>query len=1304
MPVFFNVSWRDLKYPAGLNVAYLQTAYVYFSEVLVNVSSVAIIFAPLGISINGINAFSDPLVPGVLEKAQLYSLEKYDKVISLIGKSANLENFIALLRILEENNIPFSLYGFSHGVLNISANLHGVIVYSANGMPIVVNGDILKKYIPQPLNIIEFVWVACHIEDTYLKYGEESFASFFEKAKFFRIYGRGETKLPQAVIDLFDSVLSEDFETYKVPVAIIENGILKEGVFEIIVEKTVEEVELYTNCSFGKLGSSDVRIFRRTVITVKAIVKKEKFKNSFGTLKKSYKGIKKKKMIIPLYHRNLRSSVRKSVRSYGNQLSSAFFDSTIRDFKRMVDRTVWSKNEIRALVLSYFVSARMALGEYLKKIIARVIPPKIKTIFGERDNPLYILLVKIAYGLVNRALGMVSVFLNWLVRKEVFIKAVGIFLKAVNEGLTIQKALIILMLYKFLSVVNILLYKLQKSIDWFIEIASSILGLPVSIKNAIKKVFLGQIAFQARIVRGLYVYLEEQIKTIATEFGKTVVGKVLLHLKKVIEEALNNLGEETVLFVIRVCILLIMLANSVFALSGKDRWLIKLSEILGAIVNKILLILSRFSPRILSAVLAFLLPYMLFTSIRASKSDENSSLSSRMLKKIHARTHSHWNSLTHSDFISLVSFDSKDGESLHKALASFSKRAFRVEVQQSFFSTWADIYILPVTYGVQDEALKVVIFEENGIKVTLEDVARYLMNENIDENKRRIIESKSFDQIKEALIEIARKYMKRGGGTRQAFDGASLLKSENGWYIDQKVVTLDSGKVLRRLLFIKRGNEAWFDGIRIDLIEKKGGRYVSIRYVKWDGLVALVRTLDEPVVRNDGKIGWQPGLLIDFFVARKCRIDVKALNYLRRGLSVDYYKDGIIIGEYRYVGSVIIPKYLVGGEYKISRGSVNSLKITELWILTRDTSSRKKALTKAVEKVLERVWGAAYDGWAKTRIHYIDVNSREGRKYLSVYDFLLNLYKHADKSLDLHELISVTGNTIYLNEKALLVMTYDKIALDEIIFLNKQLWGKELPKQLTSDRISEYMKRVVGADFNKAISTVEAYARAKDLMIKWIKRGDIDSYIFIRFGSQLQDLSDNIHVRAFLCFRNLSTDEYVIIARHRLGWFNEKMGKMIKRVVLPVHRGIISRVANIYREMKGEEREGPLFDTINHIIKEFGENVYMPEWINESTYLNGKANIEKLIRLQRQDGINAITVKDVRAAIEKKLNEKDGERKILDSIKNKFIHNNLQLAIMVIISTISTSIGAFIAYRLLEKLGSIAHKLHNIGSPRLGIV
>ncbi|MHA1609079.1 MAG: hypothetical protein ACTSUJ_03600 [Candidatus Njordarchaeales archaeon] len=51
------MGWRGLKCPAGFHVAHLQTVYVYFSEVLVNASGVAVIFAPLGISISGIDAF-----------------------------------------------------------------------------------------------------------------------------------------------------------------------------------------------------------------------------------------------------------------------------------------------------------------------------------------------------------------------------------------------------------------------------------------------------------------------------------------------------------------------------------------------------------------------------------------------------------------------------------------------------------------------------------------------------------------------------------------------------------------------------------------------------------------------------------------------------------------------------------------------------------------------------------------------------------------------------------------------------------------------------------------------------------------------------------------------------------------------------------------------------------------------------------------------------------------------------------------------------------------------------------------------
>ena len=225
----------------------------------------------------------------------------------------------------------------------------------------------------------------------------------------------------------------------------------------------------------------------------------------------------------------------------------------------------------------------------------------------------------------------------------------------------------------------------------------------------------------------------------------------------------------------------------------------------------------------------------------------------------------------------------------------------------------------------------------------------------------------------------------------------------------------------------------------------------------------------------------------------------------------------------------------------------------------------------------------------------------------------------------------------------------------------------------------------------------------RNLAIRGIQDSDIDKLAFLRFGSEIQDIHD-FNVKVFLCARNIGTDEYVITVRRT---FKDLYGKISggKILRLPVHRGIIARIKKLYEKVYGKSSDKiPNVEKIYRIVKEFGDNIYMPEWVNEEEYLNGKANVKEILTIQKQKGINAVTVSEVEDCVKKEKRRRKGEEKIMENAEFRIVEGGLgNLMGMVILSVISTSVGAYIMYRLLDESPYVADVLHEIGAKEWGI-
>ena len=272
-PVLFNITGGDLSYPSGVDFTKVDEVYRVLDSFLFNVSSVSIVFAPVGIEFENRRILDDPLFGLVFERAQLYALNRSDVVVPLLGESASLETLIALVKFFEERHIFYSLYIFAHGFLSNSS--HGVVMYSNGGVAL-VNAVVLRNFtgLYAASFIDEFLIVSCYAQDSLEVFGDEAFSSFFSAASTFLVYGEEATFIPQEVIDLFDSVIQPHVVINSYPVAIAENGTVYEGELLIITNVTVETVTVETFAQFGFSKSFTSRSIKRTSTKVSAVTKK----------------------------------------------------------------------------------------------------------------------------------------------------------------------------------------------------------------------------------------------------------------------------------------------------------------------------------------------------------------------------------------------------------------------------------------------------------------------------------------------------------------------------------------------------------------------------------------------------------------------------------------------------------------------------------------------------------------------------------------------------------------------------------------------------------------------------------------------------------------------------------------------------------------------------------------------------------------------------------------------------------------------------------------------------------------------
>ena len=514
-PTFLDVDSCELFYPMGVNWTLVDAVKSEMEGQ--HGSKLALIIAPLGLSVDD-RALDDPAIVITVERAQEYYLERGYNVFVALGKDASLEVLIAFILVSEELAIDYAIYGVSHGVLE--GDLHGVVLFSSLSGPTVVNSFILREFtgLKNARGINEFTWVACSIEDEYDLFGESAFVSFFSGALFFRIYGRGETYIPQDVINLFDSIVTPYTETYSHPVAIVNNSLVEAGELNVTVEFEVYTVVLETNSTL-KLGgykqgaSRVIKAYRvrikaqvkkgRTSTGVKRVQKSDKLDSIRGLtfqvereVKKRLKAVKENKLSKGNDEGEKGSSEEISVEELGKGL-----DNVIETFVTRADRFSITESEMKQLVNTYFTSMKRNLENGFKTLIAKVFP---------KGSILYNIVFGISKGVINSYLGSSWTLAKWAVSNKMFSKAASLVLRAVEKQVSMSKAILTLLVFKILSGLKTVLTWLGKGIDWFIDTMVEILGIPEDVADLVKRFYHGWLDTSLTVLDSGVAFLKDE--------------------------------------------------------------------------------------------------------------------------------------------------------------------------------------------------------------------------------------------------------------------------------------------------------------------------------------------------------------------------------------------------------------------------------------------------------------------------------------------------------------------------------------------------------------------------------------------------------------------------------------------------------------------------------------------------------------------------------------------------------------------------------------------------------------------------
>jgi len=254
-----------------------------------NTGVLVLAFLSTDIEILNESLFCDERTRIVVDEILRFAEEVGDASIILTGNYCTAMNLVYLLWLAEEDRRVGEVYLviLTHGVLNETLQIHGMLMHGENNVA-VVNGKTLehlaKKLRIEYLNRLKFVYLPfCNMGREKEIYGNSSVVAFFEKFSDAQILTyEGETYLNGDYIASVQSVLSAG--TYELieehvylPVEIIDNftGEIVEGYIEFRVVDKIEETNSTINPYEIYDGNDNVTLglrsrFKRRVVSRRA--------------------------------------------------------------------------------------------------------------------------------------------------------------------------------------------------------------------------------------------------------------------------------------------------------------------------------------------------------------------------------------------------------------------------------------------------------------------------------------------------------------------------------------------------------------------------------------------------------------------------------------------------------------------------------------------------------------------------------------------------------------------------------------------------------------------------------------------------------------------------------------------------------------------------------------------------------------------------------------------------------------------------------------------------------------------------
>ena len=481
-------------------------------------NSTAIIVAP-DIRMEG-SILEDELVALLVTRMQEYAARHYHYIVTLVGR-VDAEELVALISVLEEKGLSYGIFGVSHGVMN--GSMHGVLLY-ASGRPSVINSRVFWNYLGKTKAeyVREFIWAACYIEDEYEAFSD-SFASFFDNAQLFQIYGRGVTGIPQGLLDFFNQFVTYRVEEYVYPVALVENATVKQAYLVVTIEYVPEDVVVYSNVTLNNARpGGKANVVRRYIVKVSVRT----------TLDNMVEDLKSSCRFAPKTPTKNDVSLMEIYETMSETLSGAqeLLRGVAEEFKNDAPRFIVAKNDLISAIYGNFLSAREELRSMIFSWIDSNAPPIISDF-----------LKGMASGIIDGSFPSIGAVISIIEDNFPEVAYLSQRLRNVAGGTVSNFRIVLLvLLYEFCKSVSEILSWIGVSLSGFIWSFGRMLGFPDGVIRVLDLLFTGDLSVSAKVYGDVAVFAEDELRRLVEDVSNGFV-RALMDLANAIKGSLRRL-------------------------------------------------------------------------------------------------------------------------------------------------------------------------------------------------------------------------------------------------------------------------------------------------------------------------------------------------------------------------------------------------------------------------------------------------------------------------------------------------------------------------------------------------------------------------------------------------------------------------------------------------------------------------------------------------------------------------------------------------------------------------------------------